>query len=505
MAFVIVENPDFLTRTALPRRSGRSRWTRRERVLTVLLIAYALWVSWVRGGYPVWSLNGQMVIAALLLLGLFVPLGRGRDDAPNATAGEGLRALLKAPVFWMGLLLVGYVVIQNLNPAHYYDGFRNFLQIRRMEHISWLPSGLQAPYDMMNGWRWLASVVPAWVALCVLVAGLRRRQAVHTVLVALAVSGILYGSIALLQKLTAAEKMLWLFDGPPMATVWGTMINENIASAFQNMSLALVFYLFLYHMVKGQQKGNRGGPYLMLLPLGLVLAASSVATYSRAGIVIACVLVLFALIMLIVTAWREHSKALRIGLAFLSVLFVSLGTVLAIQADWKRLDREFSRVWDETNTLDVEIRENLYDASWRLWMDRPVFGWGAGAYRYPFPRYQVQYKELLMKKKTGYTIITFAHNSLLHYGAELGWVGLGIVAALVLWMPATVLLQGGWRESALLFFFPAMAIAASHGLVDFVFEYPVNRGILLLIIGAVCRHYQLSQERFRRLSDKSPE
>ena len=74
--------------------------------------------------------------------------------------------------------------------------------------------------------------------------------------------------------------------------------------------------------------------------------------------------------------------------------------------------------------------------------DRIIFGWGAGSFRYIFPVYQSNYKEIWYSKKhskrgwEGRKIYNYAHNDWVQFLAEYGIVGCALIAALFLLLMA---------------------------------------------------------------------
>src|SRR5690606_22602817 len=98
------------------------------------------------------------------------------------------------PLFWIGLLFLGYITIQSLNYSWEYVWTANqkgfyMQQLPEEEYISWLPSGMNTPFKMTNGWQALLMWAVPWLAACAMWCGFKRRKCWRIVLWMIAIVG----------------------------------------------------------------------------------------------------------------------------------------------------------------------------------------------------------------------------------------------------------------------------------------------------------------------------
>lgn len=132
------------------------------------------------------------------------------------------------------------------------------------------------------------------------------------------------------------------------------------------------------------------------------------------------------------------SKLIKLGIWVISGMV--LGSILQQSSSLDRVIA-FATLGDTSSIAGG--RRYLWDAAWRMYLDRPWMGWGLNTYYQLFPRYKAP-----MHVEAG----QFAHNDYLQFLMELGPVGLflsiGIVAA-VLQMAWKTLFQTGKGENSL--------------------------------------------------------
>ncbi len=98
-------------------------------------------IAWAFGGVDVWS---QLLAAGLSLLALVITLWPGArytTSRNGAAQGAAWSMLRRFPIFWAGLALFGYVLIQHLNPAFAYQHSGGEWWLETLPHFSWLPAG----------------------------------------------------------------------------------------------------------------------------------------------------------------------------------------------------------------------------------------------------------------------------------------------------------------------------------------------------------------------------
>jgi len=157
---------------------------------------------------------------------------------------------------------------------------------------------------------------------------------------------------------------------------------------------------------------------------------------------------------------------------------IAAGLVVVVVLPPNRLLVRFAEVAGE-HELSRDTRIQVWTDTLQLIAAYPVFGCGAGAYAFAFPKYQTA---------VPFLTADFAHNDYLQGVAELGAVGFAIVAFLVLQMAFTAVRAGAadtFLEGRALGVACAAAWAAIlvHSISEFNLYIPANAMLLAWIAG----------------------
>ncbi len=455
----------------------------REKWLAAALAAQLIFVSWALGGIRPW---GQCVLAGLSLLGfclLFLPVHRrsffGIRSAPPL---ENLRLLLRFPVFWLGLFLMIYIGIQawNIHYVYMFDGRRWWIESR--PHHTWLPAGMKTPWGGMNPWRVMMLLGSPWLFACVLWVGLRRRRALRALFWLAAVNAALWAVFAFVQRLLGARKIFWLVE-PEAGGFLGTIIYKNHAGAWLSLQFVLCLALYLYYFDRSKRVLlSRGGPHMLFGSLALLMAGAIILSFSRGAILISAASAFLFLVLLAFLLFRLRS-VLGHPLPALCFLLLMAGlafTLISVQpAEWAARGVEKSR--EVLKDPRSETRYHLQKATWDMFADRWLFGWGAGAFRYYFPLYRRHYDALDNR-----FFARFAHCDWLQFPAELGVAGCGFIVLSLLCFAGKILQRARWLRPHLLMLFGGCLCVFCHGAVDFIFYCPaVIMNFTFLLAGGV--------------------
>lgn len=223
--------------------------------------------------------------------------------------------------------------------------------------------------------------------------------------------------------------------------------NANAALAVQVAGLAGVL-------------AARTRSWVIGLMVGLVALVSPLAFRSIGGVA-AAVVVLPALVVAVAGASRRASRWLA-GLG--TIAGAALVGAVAVAVVWlAELERWPALAYA---TLD-QARQVMWSEALGMWRRAPVAGMGPGSFE--------QVSSLARDPDT-----STAHSSLLQVGAETGWIGVALLA--------TIVLVGFWlaaRASG-----PAAVVAAAswtalwtHSLVDHIVDFPAVVLVAGLVLG----------------------
>jgi putative inorganic carbon (hco3(-)) transporter len=297
---------------------------------------------------------------------------------------------------------------------------------------------------------------------------LDQRDRIRHAAYALIASGVmqaLYGALVALQS--TAE----------VAT--GTFVNRNHYAAYLAMCLSVGIGILIANLSGTQHQS--WGRFIrhvmqwaitpkMALRLGLVvMVIALVLTRSRMGNSSFFISLLVAGVIGLLLAKRA-TKSMVILLVSLVVVDVFIaGTYFGAQRVIERIVQ---------TSVETEDRGAVAGYALNLWKDYPVFGSGLGSFPLVFPRYSAEGTIMAY---------THAHNDYLEFGAEVGVLGLSLLALIVLMSFAAALRAQYLRRDPLmrgLSFSALMGITALmiHSTADFNLQIPANALTFMLLL-----------------------
>ncbi len=477
--------------------------SRREKTVLWLVSLHFLLATWLLAGntqYIQWLLGG---VAVLGFLALFVPMqDHGRFAVASTRVRENVHRLLRFPIFWLGLVWMLYLAIQAWNDAWYFMREGPAWWMLRQPFHSWLPRGVDAPFDVANSWSILLRHVPAWLAVCTVWVGLRHRLAVRLLLWVVVINLSLWAVVAIGQYLIKPTLMLGFYNTgflgfylpQPNGTVkvtckyFGTMINPNHGGAMLNLGLLAAATLGLLYFERTQKLAHKSGPHPLFFNLSMLMLGGVGLSLSRAAIFFGVLLSLLAGIFFILQLIRLREY---LSGGFVPGMILTVGSLVLFGVILLGLHKEdLEKEWKNTQKLfsdpSSEIRFEIYQAGWRMAADNWLWGWGGGAFRYFFPGYLAQ----LPKADQSFTVAYFnsttgqaelkeyplffnsLHNDWLEAWIEMGLLGLLPILAGIGWYVLHL-----WRRRMLLkiptvYLVLGLAVWSTHGLVEFTFSIP---------------------------------
>ncbi len=406
-------------------------------------------------------------------------------------ASEPRRRLLRFLPFWLGLFLFAWIACQSWNTWGVVVQRDLFWRILPREHITWLPSGLDAPFASdeepggMNGWRQLLILIGPWALLCALVAGGLGRRAHAWLAVVACVNGLGVSLAGNLSRSGKWESFLGFADPDLNGSPFGPFVYKNQAGAYLCLVAGLTLAL-AFHLAKRRgDKADRGGPHLVAALAVIFLALGAASTMSLGALVAAAALLLVvapAAYALDTRLRRDLSPLPALVAAGLAGVVVYAGLLSADAKKWRlRVDQK-QQAFLRSGSDD---RAPLRRATWMMIESgdapRRLSGWGGGSYRWTSPAFLRAQPEFLDRKGRLDARVTHAHNDWLQAVAEWGLAGWVLIAG-VLGFLAMRLRSQLSRPSA-----PGLALAgtalilAAHASVDFLLFIPQLTVLALLL------------------------
>jgi len=245
--------------------------------------------------------------------------------------------------------------------------------------------------------------------------------------------GIGLAFLSVVQNFTSDGRAFWLFDTGFPDSVFGPFVYKNQYAAFLELLLPVAWAGALL-------ADQRRWTYLLVTA---ALLACSVASSSRAGLLIACAEVVIVIAILVV---RVGGRRLIQTFGILFVLVAGFAAVVGPETIWARLqDRD-----------PYSTRRDMTAASVAMFRDRPLAGFGLGVWPTVYPKYATEDDGLFANQ---------AHNDWAQIAVEGGVPGLACFLAFFFW----ALWRGGRGAWAI-----GVAAVLLHALVD----YPIQRQAL---------------------------
>ncbi len=445
----------------------------KERALIIVAVIHLSFLPWAIGTRDVWS---QFTILGFALVSFVLSLLPRQYE--NEYSPEGpfrinpILRLIRFPVFWIGLVFVGYVLTQALNPAwtRMTDGSAWWLQSR--DHITWLPTSVEAPVGKMNAWRMLSVYASIWLLGCALWTGLSRRTAVMSVLGALVFNGTVLAILGILQQVSHTSKILW-FIKVPVAHPVATFVYENHGGAYFNLITFVAVGLMAWHMIRSQRRLVRSSPAPVYAIAAIITGMLVCVSNSRGALILLLVYVVVGTVLF--GLWRiyggekEGNRTVSIIVAVVSFAFMGLGaTYLNLGKNLTELGTLFNPATSEY----IDFRISARNATMDLFKDKPMTGWGAGSFRHAFTEKQQHYPNIFRSGKDHVLFWDHAHNDYAQALAELGVIGFALPLCALGWLVWRLCRLGGLSQPAYILIVLGLGLIMAHSWMDFPLYNP---------------------------------
>lgn len=455
-----------------------------------------LWTLGVQLCFLPWALGtmhpgSQWISVALGVLGLALAL-IPRDCAHEVRIeGEpvrlvGWRSLLGFPGFWMGLGLLGCIAIQAANPEWAYVQNTKVWWLVRLPDVSWLPSGIKAPFSKFNAWRdWLIGAA-AWSTACSTWVGITRRKSLRIILAILVINGLAICALGMGQRLAGQLNGIWPLSTFSRSDLTFCFVYKNHAGAYFALMVFVALALMTWSHDHGTRTLMKSTPTGVLAFAALIFVGAVVFTLSRgAALLLAAFLVLFIIWFVLQRQKRRHAPG--INRTTQTVIIAMFAIVLAVALR----DFDFGTIanrWDSlivgrTNEFSVRTRLLARAAAIEMLKQHWLRGVGAGGFRYLFPEYAKHYPQIY---DNGNLFWEHAHCDWLEIPIELGLAGDLLLVAGAGWWLAVFIRHRCWSNSITIPLLFGCLQVLSHALFDFPFQCPAiftTWCVLLVVAG----------------------
>ena len=316
--------------------------------------------------------------------------------------------------------------------------------------------------------------------ILVVVQSLRRTSQVKSLTVLFSAYGFAMAIFALLQSTSSSGKLYWVRTPRSGGWIYGPYVNHNHYAGLMEMlvPIPLVFALSRY---------ARGPRRTMAAIAAAVMASTIFLSGSRGGMV--ALAIQMAILAGILLRQRESRRLALVVGAFLAV---SVG-LLAWLGGGELTKRMASIRTEARAELSGGTRLDITRDGLKMFMRKPLLGWGLGVFPDVYPEFRSFYSDLF---------VNAAHNDYLQLLVEMG--AFGFIA--MLWFLVVVYRRaakkmGKWVHDVN----GAAALAATlgitgilvHSFFDFNLQIPANAALFYVLsaIAAMEPRFGLTRRR----------
>lgn len=407
--------------------------------------------------------------------------------------------LLRSPVFWAGLVFLGYITIQGLNPAWRFQSNEDTWWLEPLDQVAWLPSSVDAPFERSNAWRMLTVFGSLLLLVCSVWIGFTRRKSYHALLTLLAINAGLLALFGLAQRLSGTQLIFWRYVSSNSKFV-ASFIYPNHAGPYFYLLTAVAVGLAWWHAQRTRQQLETHGKAAAFVFIATCCSLLVIFSYSRMAVILLLVLILSTGVHLVIRLLqrtgptRYRPESLPLALILMAVACVGLVT---LQTD--RIRERFSDLIANPAAAILD-RTLPRQAATDMFRDHWMYGWGAGCFRYGFPKYTKTYPEIHYFPHGPRRYWEHAHNDLLEFPVELGIVGMLPLAGVLGFAVWQFYRQRFWRNVLSLSLVLGCALIILHAWVDFVFQNPAILLTWSVLLAGALRWIELDQPSGRKVT-----
>jgi O-antigen ligase len=311
---------------------------------------------------------------------------------------------------------------------------------------------------------------------------LRRASQFELLAKVLTAYGLVVACFAILQGMAPNGKLYWIMTSAQGGSIYGPYVNHNHYAGLMEMLVPFPLVLAATQFTNGHRK-------IIVAGIAALMAASIFLSGSRGGM-IAFLAQMVVLSMLLVrkrdASWRQP---LMLG------MFLALVIIFLVWMGGNQLTQRLTSIHSETREeINGGVRLSIDRDCLRMFIKRPVLGWGLGTFPIVYPEFRSFYTNFFVNQ---------AHNDYLQLLVETGLVGFSVGA----WFIVLVFRQAtskfkNWTETAT----GALAVSALlgcvgilvHSLLDFNLQIPANAA-LFFVLCAIAAGGVLQESQRRRV------
>jgi len=339
------------------------------------------------------------------------------------------------------------------------------------------------PHDTAS----LALLYSSYAMLCFLAgqALLRGAQA-RSLAVVFSVYGAILASFALIQGISSNGKLYWIRQPRMGGWIYGPYVNHNHYAGLMEMLVPIPLVLSLTRLASSKTRA-------VAAAVAAVMVGTIFLSGSRGGM-FAIVAELVILAVLIIKQKQGLRTAIGIG------VFLAIVVGLLVWVGGAELSRRIATAGPSHSEISSDIRHYINRDGLKMFLKRPVLGWGLGTFPVVYPQFRTFYTNFFVNE---------AHNDYLQLLVEMGLLGFGTMLWFLMMLYARAIKKiGHWtREisgAATLACVLGLSGILVHSAVDFNLQIPANAALFYVLCTIAASEPFAQPARKRRVARSKP-
>jgi O-antigen ligase len=339
------------------------------------------------------------------------------------------------------------------------------------------------PHDTVS----LALQYVSYAMLCFLAGQVLVRGAqARNLAVIFSIYGAAVAGFALLQGISSNDKLYWIRQPRMGGWIYGPYVNHNHYAGLMEMLVPIPMVLALTKLASSRTRAVAGAA-------AAVMVGTIFLSGSRGGM-LAIVAELVILAVLLVKQKRSLRTAIGVGI-FLAIL---VGLLTWVGGD--EIVKRWASVSSSHSEISANIRLNIDRDGFRMFLKKPVLGWGLGTFPVVYPQFRTFYSNFFVNE---------AHNDYLQLLVEMGLLGFGTM----LWFLVTLYTRaikkmGRWTGDISGATTLACVLGLSgilvHSVFDFNLQIPANAALFYVLCTIAAADAFAHPARKRRVARTKP-
>jgi len=339
------------------------------------------------------------------------------------------------------------------------------------------------PHDTIS----LALLYFSYAMLCFLAGqSLIRGSQARSLALIFAVYGAALASFALLQGISSNGKLYWIREPRMGGWIYGPYVNHNHYAGLMEMLVPIPLVLALTRLAATRTR-------IAAAAAAAVMVGTIFLSGSRGGM-LAIVAELIILSALLVKQKRSLRTAIGVG------VFMAIVAGLLTWVGGTELSRRIATVSSSHAEISSDVRAYINRDGFRMFLKRPVLGWGLGTFPVVYPQFRTFYTNFFVNE---------AHNDYLQLLVETGLLGF----ATMLWFLLTLYSRGikkigNWTGEMSGAVTLACLLGLSgilvHSAVDFNLQIPANAALFYVLCTIAASEPFAQPARKRRAARTKP-